>query len=118
MATLSTMDLVGLGSLYGGITITIFNKAMTGGARNGAARLAWLLVGTAFGLYAYGAVGGMFHALFTGDVVASHRDGGSVSFYRSEYPLLFLIAFLGLSVGTGMIIALCLMCFWEVLKKG
>ena len=44
---------------HGGITIAIFNKAMTGDARNGAARLVWFFVGAAFGLYAYGAFGGM-----------------------------------------------------------
>lgn len=118
MATLSTMDFVALGSLCGGIIITIFNKGITDGARNGAARLAWFLVGTAIGLYAYGAIGGMLYALDTGDVAASHRGGGSVAFHRDEHPLLFWITFLGLGVGTGVITCLSLTCFWKALKRG
>ncbi|WP_431635143.1 hypothetical protein ACQVBX_15245 [Dyella sp. KULCS107] len=59
MATLLTMELVGLGSLTVALPSPFFNKAMTGDARNGAARLVWFFVGAAFGLYAYGAFGGM-----------------------------------------------------------
>ncbi|WP_156804267.1 hypothetical protein [Rhodanobacter fulvus] len=118
MATLSTMDFVALGSLCSGGIITIFNKGITGGARNGAARLAWFLVGTAIGLYAYGAIGGMLYALNTGNVAASSSRGGSVLFHRTEHPLLFWITFLGLSLATGLIACLSLTCFWKAIKNG
>lgn len=118
MATLSTTDFVALGSLCGGIIISIFNKGMTGGARNGAARLAWLLVGTAIGLYAYGAFGGMFYALQAGEVAARSSRGANVLFHRTEHPLLFWITFLGLSVATGLIACLSLTCLWKAFKRG
>lgn len=118
MTTLSIMDFVALGSLSGGIAVTIFNKAMTGGARNGAARIAWFLIGTAIGLYAYGAFGGMFYAFDTGEVAARSSRGGSVSFDRSEHPLLFWPTFLLLSLATLVIAGISLMCFWKAFKKG
>lgn len=112
------MDLVALGSLSGGIIITILNKGITGGARNGAVRFAWLLMGTAIGLYAYGAIGGMLHAFDTGDVAARSSRGGNIRFHRAEHPLLFWITFLGLSVATGLIACLSLTCFWKAFKRG
>jgi hypothetical protein len=118
MATLSTMDLLALGSLCGGIAITLFNKALTDGARNGAARLAWFFVGSAFGRAVYGGVVGMLYALDTGEVAASSSRGGSVHFYRAEHPLLFWITFFGLTAGMGITICLTLVCFWKALKKG
>lgn len=118
MTTLSTLNFVALGSLCGGIAITLFNKGMTGGARNSAARVAWFLVGMAIGLYVYGAVGGMLYALDTGEVAARSSRGGSALFHRAEHPLLFWITFLGLSLATVLIAGMSLMCFWKAFKKG
>jgi hypothetical protein len=117
MATLSTIDYVALGSLCTGSVIAIFNKGMTDGARNGAARAAWFLVGIAIGLYAYGAFGGMFYALDTGDVAARSSRGASVLFHRAEHPLLFWFTFLSLSLATLLIAGMSLMCFWKAFKK-
>lgn len=80
MATLSTMDFVGLGTFCGATIIAIFNKGMTDGARIGAARLAWLLAGTAVGIYVYGAFGGMFYALHAEEVAARSSRGASFFF--------------------------------------
>lgn len=118
MATLSTMELVAFGSLSGSIMITIFNKGITGGARNGAARVAWFLIGLAVGLYAYGAIGGGLHAFNAGDVSARSSRGGTVRFHRDENPLLFWMTFLALSTATGLIACLSLMCFWKAFKRG
>jgi len=118
MTTLSTTDYVALGSMCGGIVITLFNKGMTDGVRNGAARVAWCLVGIAIGLYAYGAFGGMFYAFETGDVAARSSRGASVLFHRNEHPLLFWPTFLLLSLATTLIAGMSLMCFWKAFKKG
>jgi len=115
---LSTMSLVALGSFCGSIMITIFNKGITGGARNGAARVAWFLFGVAVGLYAYGAIGGMLYSFNTGDVSARSSRGGTVRFHREEHPLLFWLTFLSLSTATGLIACLSLACFWKAFKRG
>ncbi|NID14097.1 hypothetical protein [Luteibacter yeojuensis] len=115
---LSTMSLVAFGSFCGSIMITIFNKGITGGARNGAARLAWLLMGVAIGLYAYGAMGGLLYAFNTGDVSARSSRGGSVRFHRAEHPLWFWFTFVELSIATGCIACLSLACFWKAFKRG
>jgi hypothetical protein len=91
---------------------------MTDGARKRAARLAWLLAGTAVGIYVYGAFGGMFYALHAGEVAARSSRGASVFFHRNEHPLLFWITFLALSVATGLIACLSLTCFWKAVKRG
>lgn len=111
------MGCVALASMSGGIAIALFNKGMTDGARNGAARVAWFLVGAAIGLYAYGAFGGMFYAFDTGEVAARSSRGASVLFHRSEHPLLFWPTFLLLSLATVLIAGMSLMCFWKAFKK-
>lgn len=112
------MGFIAFSLLCGGIVIAIFNKGMTGGARNFAARMSWFLIGTAIGLYVYGAVGGMLYALDTGEVAVRSSRGGRALFHRDEHPLLFWIAFLGLSFATGLIACISLMCFWKAFKKG
>jgi hypothetical protein len=107
------MDLLALGSLCGGIAITLFNKALTDGARNGAARLAWFLVGSD----ATSTVEWWACCMHLMPVAARSSRGGSVHFYRAEHPLLFWITFFGLTAGMGITICLTLVCFWKALKK-
>lgn len=112
------MSLVAFGSLSGSIMITIFNKGITGGARNGAARVAWFLMGVAVGLYAYGSIGGLVYAFNAGDISARSSRGASVRFHRSEHPLWFWFTFFELSLATGVITFLSLACFWKAFKRG
>lgn len=118
MATLSTMDVVALGSLSAGILVTIFNKAVTGGARNWAARTAWALIGTALGIYVYGCFSGLLYSLDVGVVAAKSSRGGSATFHRDEHPLLFGITFLLLTCASGVFLFFSLACFWKAFKRG
>nr|WP_199045282.1 hypothetical protein [Dyella sp. ASV24] len=112
------MGIAGIGCLTAGIAVTIFNKAVTGGARNWAARTAWLLIGTALGIYVYGAVTGMLYSLEAGVVSGQSSRGGSATFHRDEHPVLYWVTFLALTCGTGVLAFFSLMCFWKAIKKG
>ncbi|KJV33805.1 hypothetical protein [Luteibacter yeojuensis] len=98
------------------ILIALFNKALTDGARNGAARLAWALAATALGAYVGGAVGGVIHVIERGVVEYGSRSG-SVTFHRDEHPLLFWGALGVLSAATCVLAALAAVAAWKALKK-
>lgn len=115
MATI--LDFACAGTFSAGLIITIFNKAISDGARNWAARLAWALIGTAFGIYVFGCIRGMLYSLDAGVVVAGSRGGGRATFHRDEHPLLFGITFLGLTCATGAIAFLSIVCLWKAVKK-
>ena len=105
------------GSASASILIALFNKALTGGARNGAARLAWALAAMALGTYVVGAIGGVGHVIDRGVVVYGSRSG-SVTFHRNEHPMLFWGALGSLTVATGVFAGLCVAATWKALKKG
>ena len=56
------------GSATASILIALLDKALTDGARNGAARVAWALAAIALGTYVVGAVGGVSYVIERGNV--------------------------------------------------
>lgn len=114
---LSVMQGVALGAACGGIAIAFFNKALADGAKTWAARLAWILMGVAIGIYVYYAFGGMLYAFDHGVVTAQSRSGGTAVFHRDEHPLLFWIAFLAETVGMSVFGFFSLLCFWKAFEK-
>ncbi|UPG96595.1 hypothetical protein [Luteibacter aegosomatissinici] len=97
--------------------VAIFNKAVTGGARNMAARISWMLFGVAIAAWIYGGVGGMLYAL-EHEVTAIQSRAGTSVLDRSAHPVLYWTAFVG-SVGSMAIFAaISVGCFWKALKKG
>lgn len=113
MSKLTALEFVGLGCMSAGFVVTLFNMGMTGGARNGAARLAWALVGMGIGVYVYYAFTGMLYALDNG-VVGARRS----NFHRDEHPLLYGIVFIANSLATCVVAGASLTCFWKAFKKG
>ncbi|TCI13339.1 hypothetical protein EZM97_08690 [Dyella soli] len=118
MATMTAIDFAAVGSLCGGIAIAMFNKGLTDGARNGAARVAWFLVGIAFARAVYRGSLGLIYALEVGDVVAGTRGGGNLLFHRDEHPLWFWLAVSAQTTGMVMVAFLACTCIWKALKKG
>lgn len=114
---LSTVRLAALGAMGAGCVIAIFNKGLTDGARNTAARVAWALIGATIGYYVYRATLGLLYSLDAGVVAASSSRGGHVTFDRGEHPLLYWIAFAGLTMGAGVIALMSLMALWKAIKR-
>ncbi|TBR40409.1 MULTISPECIES: hypothetical protein [Dyella] len=114
MATLTTMDHVALGAMCGGIAITLFNKALTDGARNGAARVAWFLTGVAFARAVYGGIIGLLYALEAGTTVAGSRAGGHIVLHRDEHPIVYWLTVCLQTAAMGIVIVLTLVCFVKV----
>lgn len=114
---LSTMELAALGAMSAGCVVAIFNKGITDGARNTAARVAWALIGAAIGYYVYRATLGLLYSLDAGVVAASSSRGGHVTFDRSEHPLLYWVTFAGLTMATGVIASMSLMALWKAVKR-
>ncbi|UPG96593.1 hypothetical protein [Luteibacter aegosomatissinici] len=105
------------GSASASILIALFNKAITDGARNGAARLAWVLAAIGLGTYVVGAIGGLGDVIERGIVVYGSRSG-SVTFHRNEHPVFFWGALGMLTVAIGIFAVFTVVAACKALKKG